>query len=163
MGLAFPKAQNKNEVLFSEIEDQVLLEKVDAGLVIHETRFTYHERGLTKIMYFSEFWEGATGLPIPLGGIVVKRTLPTEIQKKINRVMERSVKFALANPSASMEYVKRHAQEMDEEIIHKHIKLYVNDFTVNLGESGKSAVFAMFQRAKDLKLIPNYVEQIFIH
>ena len=163
LGLAYPKAQNKIEVLFSEIEDAVLSGKVDAGLVIHETRFTYHERGLVKIMDLGEFWEGTTGLPIPLGGIVVKRNLSLEIQQKINRVMEKSVRYALENPSASIGYVKKHAQEMDEEITHKHINLYVNSFTLNLGLSGKSAVDAMFKRANELNLIPSYAEQIFIH
>ncbi|MEO1263773.1 MAG: 1,4-dihydroxy-6-naphthoate synthase [Bacteroidota bacterium] len=163
LGLAFPEAQNKTELLFSDIERSVLQDEVDAGLIIHENRFTYAERGLVKIMDLGEFWESATRLPIPLGGIVVKRSFADDVQQKINRVLERSVRFALANPKASKSFVEKFAQEMDEVVMYKHINLYVNDFTVNLGESGEKAVNAMFQAARQLKLIPSYTEKLLIN
>ena len=163
LGLAFPKAQNKVEMLFSEIEQAVLDGGVDAGLIIHENRFTYQQKGLVKIMDLGEYWESTTKLPIPLGGIVAKRDLPMEIQQKANRVMERSVRFALANPKASEGFVKKYAQEMEVDIMYNHIKLYVNDYTVNLGKSGKKALNRLFQQANKLGLTPSYTEKILIN
>ncbi|TND04533.1 MAG: hypothetical protein FD123_3802 [Bacteroidetes bacterium] len=132
LGLAFPEAANKTELVFSAIEDAVLNGKADAGLIIHENRFTYAARGLKKIIDLGEFWESATGLPIPLGGIAVRRSLPGETREKINRVLRKSVEFAFANRSASLPFVKTHAQEMSEEVMYKHIDLYVNNFSVSL-------------------------------
>jgi 1,4-dihydroxy-6-naphthoate synthase len=163
LGLAHPDAINKVEMLFSDIEDAVLRGEVDAGLIIHENRFTYQDKGLVKLMDLGEFWEQETGLPIPLGGIVVKKDLPQALKEKIDRVMRRSVEFAFGQKKKLSDFVKENAQEMDEQVMHSHINLYVNDFTVNLGESGRSAVLQMFQRAQASDLIPNYVEKIFIH
>ncbi len=162
-GLAFPKAANKIEMLFSDIETAVLEGRVDAGLIIHENRFTYQQKGLRKIIDLGEYWENATQLPIPLGGIVVKRGLPTAVQLKINRIMERSVRFALENPRASEPFIKEFSQEMDTAVMYEHIKLYVNDFTVNLGKSGESAIYRLFEEAKALRLIPTYTENILIN
>ena len=163
LGLAFPNAQNKVEMLFSDIEQAVLDGEADAGLIIHESRFTYQQKGLIKIMDLGEYWESTTQLPIPLGGIVVKRELPIAIQEKINRVLERSVRFALTNPASSQNFVKKFAQELDVEVMHEHIKLYVNDYTINLGISGKTAVNTLFERARALNLVPSYTENIFIN
>ncbi len=123
--LAFPNAKNKVETVFSEIENAVLEGKVGAGLIIHENRFTYEQKGLKKIVDLGEFWEQSTGMPIPLGGIVVKRSLPEEIKRKMNRVMERSVRYAFENPAASKDFVKANAQEMEESVMNSHIQLYV--------------------------------------
>ena len=161
--LAFPEAQNKKEIIFHEIEDAVLRGIVDAGVIIHENRFTYHERGLLKIMDLGEYWESSTGMPIPLGGIVVSRDLPLEIQLKIERVMKRSVQYAFENPYASHEYVASHAQEMDEKVRQKHIDLYVNSFTEDLGKQGKDAVEYMFKTALEKNIIPHYTSNIFIN
>ncbi len=163
LSLAYPNAVNKIEMLFSDIEQAVLDGEVDAGLIIHENRFTYQEKGLRKIQDLGEFWESTTYLPIPLGGIVVKRTFPMDVQLKINRVMERSVRFALANPTSSKPFVKKYAQEMDEQVMYSHIKLYVNNYTVNLGESGRSAIYKLFETASELELIPSYTEKILIN
>ena len=163
LSLAFPKATNKIEMLFSEIENAVLEGRADAGLIIHENRFTYQEKGLRKIIDLGEYWESTTKLPIPLGGIVVKRSLPDEIQQKINRIMENSVRYALASPTASENFVKKYAQEMDSKIMYEHINLYVNDFTVNLGKSGESAIYRLFEQANDLNLIPSYTGKILIN
>ena len=138
--LAFPNFQNKQEVLFSEIEEKVLKNEVDAGLIIHENRFTYQDRGLEKVIDLGEFWEQKTSLPIPLGGIFIRENFTIEIKKKVERVLKRSVEFAFSNPTSSSDYVKYNAQELDEKVIKSHIDLYVNEFSVSLGEEGRNAI-----------------------
>ena len=154
LGLAQPQLTNKREVLFSDIEDRVLSGEFTAGLLIHENRFTYHERGLHKLMDLGEFWESTTGHPIPLGGIVVKRTLPTEIKQTIDRVLARSVRYAFDHPEASANYVAAHAQEMDAEVRRKHIGLYVNDYSAELGPEGRAAVRAFLEQGRERGVIP---------
>jgi 1,4-dihydroxy-6-naphthoate synthase len=162
MGLAFPKATDKTEVVFSEIENAVIEGEFDAGLIIHENRFTYEAKGLKKIIDLGEYWESTTKAPIPLGGIVVKRSLPDEVKAKINRVLKKSVEFAFANRSASLPYVREHAQEMSEEVMYKHIDLYVNEFSVDLGKEGRKAVTTLFKKAKENGLIPASSIKIFL-
>ncbi len=162
LSLAFPMAKNKTATLFSDIENDVITEKTDLGLIIHENRFTYQERGLVKIIDLGEFWETKTGLPIPLGGIVVKRNLPIEIIQKVNRVMRRSVEFALQNPAQTLNYVRPHAQEMDTTIMMKHINLYVNNYTVDLGENGRKAINYMFEMARENGVVPKSNQSLFI-
>lgn len=152
LSLAFPDLKNKIEFVFSDIEDAVLDEKVDAGLIIHENRFTYQQKGLKKVMDLGEYWETLIHAPIPLGGIVIKRNIDSVLQKKVNRLIRKSVEFAFANPKSSMPYVKEHAQAMSEEVMKKHIALYVNDFSIDLGETGMSAVKLMFKKAHDLEI-----------
>jgi len=146
LNIAFPLHQNKVETLFSKIENEVLGGKVDAGLIIHENRFTYKEKGLEKVKDLGEFWEEETGLPIPLGGIVVKRAFPLSVQQKIERVLRKSVEYAIANPNSSIEYVNCHAQEMEKEVVDAHIALYVNGFSISLGKDGKKAVEMVFEK-----------------
>jgi 1,4-dihydroxy-6-naphthoate synthase len=162
LNMAFPLAQNKQETIFSEIENQVVSGKADAGLIIHENRFTYQQRGLVKLMDLGEYWETTTGMPIPLGGIVVKRNMETAEKRKINRVLRRSVEYAFAHPDSSISFVRTHAQEMNEEVMKAHINLYVNDFSVNLGASGEAAIEKMFQIAKINQIIFDYTPTIFI-
>ena len=147
LNIAFPKNQNKVETIFSEIENQVLEGKVDAGLIIHENRFTYKDKGLNKVSDLGEFWEKETGLPIPLGGIVVKRELPLSEQKKIERVIRKSVEYAFENPSSSADFVKCHAQEMEKKVVDAHIALYVNDYSISLGKKGREAVKLLFKKS----------------
>ena len=128
LGLAFPNAQDKTELVFSAIEPALLEEQFDAGLIIHENRFTYEAKGLKKIIDLGEYWEEETGAPIPLGGIVIKRSLPAEVRHRVNRVLRRSVEYAFAHRAASLEYVREHAQEMSEDVMYKHIDLYVNEY-----------------------------------
>ena len=109
MGLAFPAAQDKTELLFSAIKPAVACERYDAGLIIHENRFTYEQKGLKKVIDLGEFWEGETGAPIPLGGIVIRRSLPDEVKLAVNRVVRRSVEYAFAHPQASLPFVRQHA------------------------------------------------------
>ena len=112
LSLAFPHAKNKKEILFSDIESAVLTNQVDAGLLIHENRFTYQEKGLEKIMDLGEYWESLIQSPIPLGGIVVKRSIDLKLQRTIDALIKQSVEFAFANPESCMVFVKEHAQEM---------------------------------------------------
>ena len=154
LGLAFPQAQNKTAIVFSDIEPALLNDRFDAGLIIHENRFTYEAKGLKKIIDLGEFWEGETGAPIPLGGIVIKRSLPDEIKQRVNRVLRRSVEYAFAHRAASLDYVRAHAQEMSDEVMYKHIDLYVNEYSVDLGAEGRRAVELLFERAAATGIIP---------
>jgi 1,4-dihydroxy-6-naphthoate synthase len=162
LGLAFPRAQEKTDLLFSAIEPALLNEEYDAGLIIHENRFTYEARGLKKIIDLGEFWERATGAPIPLGGIVISRLLPDEVKQRVNRVLRRSVEYALANRSASLPFVRRHAQEMSEEVMYRHIDLYVNEYSVDLGADGRRAVELLFEKARATEIIPVVREDLFL-
>ncbi len=162
MGLAFPAAQDKTPLVFSAIEPAVLNDEFDAGLIIHENRFTYAARGLKKIVDLGEFWEGETGAPIPLGGIVVRRALPDAIKHAVNRVLRRSVEYAFANRSASLPYVRAHAQEMSEDVMYRHIDLYVNEFSVSLGDEGRRAVALLFDRARATGIVPPVTAPLFL-
>ena len=162
LGLAFPEALNKQELVFSDIENAVLDGRVDVGLIIHENRFTYQDKGLKKIIDLGDFWEKETGLAIPLGGIVANRTLPLDIQHKINRVLRRSVEFAFSNPKSGLEYIRSHAQEMSEEVMYKHIDLYVNKYSVELGDEGKKAIKLLFDTATEKNVIPEIKDELFL-
>ena len=162
LGLAFPRAQNKTALVFSEIEPALLEDRFDAGLIIHENRFTYAAKGLKKIVDLGEYWEETTGAPIPLGGIVIRRSLPDEIKQRVNRVLRRSVEYAFAHRAASLDYVRAHAQEMSDEVMYKHIDLYVNDFSVDLGEEGRRAVELLFAKAVATGIIPRTGVTLFL-
>ena len=162
LSLAFPAERDKTEVLFSEIEGAVLDGRFDAGLIIHENRFTYAAKGLKKIVDLGEFWEAETGSPIPLGGIVVRRALPEPIKQSVNRVVRRSVEYAFAHRAASLPFVREHAQEMSEEVMYRHIDLYVNDYSIDLGPEGRRAVELLFDRARSTGIIPPVKEQLFL-
>ncbi|MBL7909478.1 MAG: 1,4-dihydroxy-6-naphthoate synthase [Bacteroidia bacterium] len=162
LSIAFPDLKDKKEYVFNEIENAVLSGEVDAGLIIHENRFTYKEKGLEKILDLGEYWDAMIHAPIPLGGIVIKRNLDTELQQKVNRLIKKSVEFAFANPESCMDYVRAHAQEMSEEVMKKHIALYVNDFSIDLGETGINAVKLLFDKAKELHLFKYNDEKLVI-
>ncbi|MGI4727166.1 MAG: menaquinone biosynthesis family protein [Janthinobacterium lividum] len=162
LSLAFPEGKNKTEVLFSEIENQVISGEKDLGLIIHENRFTYQDKGLHKIVDLGDFWERETGCAIPLGGIVANRNLPEEIQHKINRVLKKSVEFAFANPKSGLEFIRQHSQEMSEEVMYKHIDLYVNQYSLNLGEEGRKAIRILFDKALQLGVIPEIKNELFL-
>ncbi|NUN99501.1 MAG: 1,4-dihydroxy-6-naphthoate synthase [Saprospiraceae bacterium] len=160
--IAFPDAANKEERLFSDIENDVLSGRADVGLIIHESRFTFQEKGLVQLMDLGEYWEQTTGLPIPLGGIAVRRSLPLEVQQTVDRVLHRSVAFARQNPLAPLDYVRRHAQEMDTEVMYRHIDLYVNEFTLDLGAEGRMAVERLFGMAQERGLIPGFDGKVLV-
>jgi len=137
---AAPRVGSKKVRVFSEIEEAVLSGEADAGVIIHENRFTYEKKGLRKILDLGEYWEKKTGLPVPLGAIVVRKSLGEEKIGQLNRIMRNSVLWAMEHPEETMAFVREHAQEMDEEVMKKHIGLYVTGFTVDLGAEGKRAV-----------------------
>jgi 1,4-dihydroxy-6-naphthoate synthase len=161
--LAYPNAKRKKILVFSDIEPAILNDSVDAGVIIHENRFTYQTKNLVKTLDLGDFWEKKTGLPIPLGGIAVKRSLSIEMQQKVNRVMRKSVEYALKHPTASLGYVRAHAQEMQDAVMQQHIDLYVNHYTADLGEKGRKAVEILFETARQCGIIPNYEKSSFIH
>jgi 1,4-dihydroxy-6-naphthoate synthase len=161
MGIAFPDALQKIEYLFSDIEEAVLSNEIDAGLIIHENRFTYEKKGLLKIIDLGEYWEKETNMPIPLGGIAINRALPLEVQKKINRLIQKSIQFAFANPGTGLDFIRRYAQEMDEIVMQKHINLYVNQFTENLGFDGRKAIEFLYHQAVEKNIIPQINKNIF--
>jgi len=139
--LAFPDAKNKVFKVFNEIEDAVLKDEVDAGVIIHENRFTYSQKGLHKLIDLGDYWEMKTQLPIPLGGIVARKSLNTEIINKVDKLIRQSVEYSFKNNYEELsDYVKMHAQEMSEHVMRQHIDLYVNNFSVELGNDGRKAV-----------------------
>ncbi|HKG07772.1 MAG TPA: 1,4-dihydroxy-6-naphthoate synthase [Pedobacter sp.] len=153
LDIAFPQLVEKQEMVFSEIADALLEKKIDAGLIIHENRFTYVEKGLHKIIDLGSYWEDLTGCAIPLGGIVINRKLDREVQLKVNRLIRKSVEYAFANPKSGLEFIKSHAQEMNEAVMYKHIELYVNKYTIDLGVEGRKAINVLFQMAREKGVI----------
>lgn len=156
-----PDVKNKKELLFSDIENEVLTEKADAGLVIHESRFTYHLRGLKKIADLGEFWETKYKCPLPLGCIAVKKSLPPEVKIQLNKLMHDSVVYAMENPKASAHFIGQHAQEMDLSVQQQHISLYVNQWSKELGETGKMAIRKLLAEGEIAGLLPK-AEAVFV-
>ncbi len=139
---------------FNEIMDAVLSGCVDAGLIIHESRFTYHGFGLHKLLDLGEWWEAETGLPLPLGGIVARRSLGTETIAAVERALKAGVDYAREHPDEATRYIGEHAQEMSQEVCAAHIRLYVNDFSTDLGDEGVRAITCLLQRAEQAGIIP---------
>ncbi|MGM9476680.1 menaquinone biosynthesis family protein [Pedobacter sp. GSP4] len=162
LGIAYPELQNKQELVFSEIESALLEDKIDLGLIIHENRFTYQDKGLNKIVDLGDYWEKLTGCAIPLGGIVINRSLDREIQLKVNRLIRQSVEYAFAHPKSSIDFIRQHAQAMEESVMYKHIELYVNKYSINLGEEGRRAIDTLFKLAQERNIIPAIKENLYI-
>ena len=163
LSLAYPHFKNKQEMVFSDIEQKLLNDEIDLGLIIHENRFTYQDKGLQKVQDLGEFWETETKSAIPLGGIVVKRSLPLKIQQKINRLIRKSVEFAFENPKSALPFIKLHAQEMDEKVMYQHIDLYVNKYSVDLGIEGKKAIRTLFEQAFEKGIIKKVDQHLFLN
>ncbi len=142
------------ERVYSDIIPAVARGEVDAGLIIHESRFTYPEHGLVCLQDLGEWWEGETGLPIPLGGILARRALGEGTVRAVEDAVRRSVEHAFAHPGDSLPYTRAHAQEMDESVMRRHIELYVNDFSRDLGGEGEGAVRELFDRGRAAGVIP---------
>ena len=160
--ILFPQAKTLKEYLFSDIEAAVLDGEVDAGVLIHEGRFTYKNKGLQLVADLGEQWENVTHQPVPLGCIAIKRNLESEIQQKFDRILRKSVEFALKNPAESLAFVRRHAKEMNEETMLKHINLFVNDFTVNLGVQGKTAIEFFLEKLKSINATTSIFNPVFV-
>lgn len=145
LSFAFPQAKNKLPFLFSEIEDAVLQEKVDLGVIIHENRFTYQQKGLIKVCDLGEIWEQRQKAPIPLACIAASKKINLNLQNKISGLIKKSVEYAFLNYPEITSYTKEHSQAMDENVMRQHIELYVNNYSVDLGQQGKEAIDQLFQ------------------
>jgi 1,4-dihydroxy-6-naphthoate synthase len=163
LGIAYPNLQNKVLKVFSDIENSLLTGEIDLGLIIHENRFTYAEKGLKKIVDLGGFWEDLTGCAIPLGGIVINRNIDLEVQHKVNRVLRRSVEFAFADPKSGLDFIRAHAQEMEEAVMYKHIELYVNQYSLDLGAEGRKAIDLLFKMATEKGLIPEINKSLYLN
>jgi len=148
--LAFPEARRKQFMVFSDIEAAVLSGKVDAGVIIHEGRFTYAQKGLIKLEDLGTFWEESTGCPIPLGGIVVRKNIASDVQEKLSALIRKSVEYAFANYPGLPDYVRNNSQEMEETVMRQHIDLYVNDYSKSLGTAGRQAVSTFLEVYADM-------------
>jgi 1,4-dihydroxy-6-naphthoate synthase len=151
--LIAPRIHRKKILVFNEIEDAILKDEVDAGVIIHESRFTYERKGMQKITDLGEEYENMTHCPIPLGGIIAQKKLGIKTLDKLNRVMHRSVAYAMENPGSVMNFVRCNAQEMEDEVMLKHIHLYVNNYTLDLGPDGRKAITRLFELALDSEII----------
>jgi len=160
--IAWPEAMKKKEYLFSDIPNVILRGEADAGLIIHETRFTYQKMGLHKIADMGELWEQLTRLPVPLGSIVINRRIPGEIALRFNRILLQSILYARENPFESSDFVRANACEMESSVMNNHINLFVNDFSLALGDTGKKALTELFRIAGDKGIIPSVPERIFL-
>ncbi|MBA4373263.1 MAG: 1,4-dihydroxy-6-naphthoate synthase [Thermodesulfovibrio sp.] len=145
---------------FHAILSAVKNREVDAGLIIHESRFTYQAAGLKKVLDLGSWWEGLTGLPIPLGGIIAKRSLGAECIRNIELAIRHSIQYAQENPQEPKAYISRHSQELDEAVIEQHIGLYVNNYSLDLGEDGLMAVREFFRMAEENGLISKTSKQL---
>ncbi len=160
---AFPTISNKVFMTFHQIEDAILAGTVDAGVIIHENRFTYARKGLRLIQDLGSYWEKSTGFPIPLGGIAVRRDLPESLKHEINDSLAASVRYAMKHPDQSAGFVALHAQEMDLEVRNQHIALYVNRFSEDLGAEGRLAITSMYREAVAKGIIPIVKESLFLN
>jgi 1,4-dihydroxy-6-naphthoate synthase len=161
--IAFPQVSRLCEYVFSDIEKAVLSGKAAAGVLIHEGRFTYAAKGLRLIADLGRLWEQRTAQPVPLGCIAVSRKLDGATQQKIARVVRRSVAFALEYPQESAAFVAQHAQEMDPRVTEQHIRLYVTDFSLDLGDRGRAAVMRFFAEALDAGAIDKLPDDLFVN
>jgi len=156
-----PSANNIIEMPFDRIMNAVSLGTVDAGLIIHESRFTYLRYGLIKLIDLGEWWEKETGMPIPLGGILARRDLGKPVIGKIDLLIRQSIEYAFQHTDETREYIRKNAQELDDDVIDQHIKLYVNDYSLDIGK-GIIAVERLLKTAEELNLIPHSEKPIFI-
>jgi 1,4-dihydroxy-6-naphthoate synthase len=142
---AYPEATDKKFMLFSAIEEALINKETDLGVIIHENRFTYHQKGLYKVRDLGEYWEEKMELPIPLGGIAINQSIKRSVAIRVNELIRKSLDFAFSNYPAIPDYVKQHSQEMSEEVMRQHIDLYVNNYSLDLGEDGKLAIESLHE------------------
>ncbi len=145
LAFAFPSALNKIPMLFSSIEDAVLQHKTDLGVIIHENRFTYRQKGLHKLADLGAIWEEKMKAPVPLGGIAIKRNIDKFVSKKMDELIRKSLEYAFSNYPVLPGFVKEHAQTMSEDVMKQHIDLYVNDLSLDPGPAGREAILKLFE------------------
>jgi 1,4-dihydroxy-6-naphthoate synthase len=160
--LSYPDIVTPEEFVFNEIEEAVLSNQCDAGLLIHESRFTYRQKGLTKIIDLGELWGKDYGLPVPLGGIAIKREVKCSVKSDINQLIKRSIEYANINNKEVLEFAKQYANEMETDIMKKHIDLYVNSFSNDVGTDGEKAVITLFEMAKINNIVTDFENPLFI-
>lgn len=161
LSLAHPEARDKHTYVFNQVEDAVLNGEVDAGLIIHENRFTYAARGLHKIIDLGDWWEETVKAAIPLGGIVARRSFDADLSATIDGIIKDSVEYSWKHYPQLSGFVTAHAQEMEERIMRQHIDLYVNEYTTDLGETGVKAIETLFNKAKETGIIACLPQNIF--
>lgn len=154
--------ENVREIRFDKIVDAVASGAVAAGLIIHETRFTYQEKGLIPLIDLGQWWENRTGRPIPLGGIIARRNLGESVIRRLDEMIRESILYARKHPEASKRFIKEHAQELSDEVIKSHVDLYVNDFSVGLGKEGRTAVESLLRAGELLSIIPKSDKSLWI-
>lgn len=155
LSFAFPAATNKMPMIFSVIEDAVLTGKTGLGVIIHENRFTYQQKGLHKVMDLGENWEEKMKMPIPLGGIAISQSIKRATALKVNELIRKSLEYAFSNYPLITNYVKQHSQEMNEEVMRQHIDLYVNNYSIDLGTEGKKAIATLFDVFRKINNLPD--------
>ena len=160
--LFLPETGELVEIPFDRIMGAVADGEVAAGVIIHESRFTFAEYGLHKVVDLGEWWEESTGHPIPLGGIAARRALGPELVARIESNLRESLKYAYANPDDVRGYVAQHAQEMEMEVMDAHIDLYVNDYTVDYGRDGEAAIADLMGRARAAGIVPSVDFPLFL-
>lgn len=142
---AYPEAKDKRFMLFSAIEEALVNKETDLGVIIHENRFTYQQKGLRKVKDLGEYWEERMELPLPLGGIAINQWVKRSLAVKVNELIRKSLDFAFKNYPLIPDYVKQHSQEMSEDVMRQHIDLYVNNYSLDLGDEGKLAIESLYQ------------------
>lgn len=155
LGLYMSERPDAVPMPFDQIMPAVAKGEFDFGLIIHEGRFTYKEYGLINLLDLGQWWEHKTSLPIPLGGISIRKDISTEIAKQVEAAVRDSVRYALNNKNAANDYIKKYAIELKPSVIRQHIDLYVNEFTIDLGQEGIAAIETLFTMARDRKIIPD--------
>ena len=143
--LAYPQATDKTFMLFSAIEEALVNKETDLGVIIHENRFTYQQKGLKKVRDLGRYWEQRMELPLPLGGIAINQSIKRSVALKVNELIRKSLEFAFTNYPLITDYVKQHSQEMSEEVMRQHINLYVNNYSLDLGDEGKLAIESLHE------------------
>ncbi len=160
--LAFPGITNVDEYLFSDIPEAVASDQADAGLIIHETRFQYKKMGLSLVSDLGDWWENKTRLPIPLGGIAIRRDLPLEIKIQVNNLIKESIWYSQNHLTQAWPFISKNAKELSEDVILNHIKMFVNNYSLSIGKKGKKAVETLFAKASALDNFPKITKHVFI-
>jgi 5,8-dihydroxy-2-naphthoate synthase len=159
LSFAYPGAMKKKPMIFSAIEDAVLQGKTDLGVIIHENRFTYQQRGLHKVVDLGEYWEQKMKAPIPLGGIAIQRRIETPVSEKVDRLIRQSLEYAYAHYPAITDFVTQNSQEMSEEVMRQHIELYVNNYSLDLGPEGRTAIETLYGVFKKMNPAVRVIEE----
>lgn len=152
----YPRFKSIKEMLFSDIENALEKDEIDWGLIIHENRFTFQEKGFVAVDDLGEKWHDEYALPVPLGGIIAHKRLGKDKIKQLDNIIKKSLLFAMENPESSMDFIKKHAQNLKDDIIAQHIELYVNHYSVDMKAKGEKAVLRFFEKAKELNYISDF-------